>query len=91
MKSLRSLIWLTGIFIVVAFIAGTFFIYGMDPNDYKPQISGLAKENQINLVIDGDLSWSFFPTLAVTTSDVSISGKDVPNITFDEASLVWIG
>ena len=92
MKSLRSLIWLTGIFIVVAFIAGTFFIYGMDPNDYKPQISRLAKENQINLVIDGDLSWSFFPTLAVTTSDVSISGKDVPNITFDEASfsLDWL-
>ena len=92
MKSLRSLIWLTGIFIVVAFIAGTFFIYGMDPNDYKPQISRLAKENRINLVIDGDLSWSFFPTLAVTTSDVSISGKDVPNITFDEASfsLDWL-
>ncbi len=92
MKSLRSLIWLIGISIVGAFIAGTFFIYGMDPNDYKPQISKLAKENQINLVIDGDLSWSFFPTLAVTTSDVSISGKGVPNITFDEGSfsLDWL-
>ena len=92
MKSLRFFIWLTGIFIVGAFIVGTFFINRMDPNDYKPQISRLAEENQINLVIDGDLSWSFFPTLAVTTSDVSISGKGVPNITFEEASfsLDWL-
>ena len=86
MKSLRYLIWLIVISIVGAFIAGIFFINGMDPNDYKSKISMLAEEKQINLVIDGDLNWSFFPTLAVTTSDVSISGKGVPNITFEEAS-----
>ena len=86
MKLLRSFIWLIGISILGAVIAGTFFIYGVDLNDYKPKISKLAENKQINLVIDGDLGWSFFPSLAVTTGDVSISGKDIPSITFEEAS-----
>ena len=92
MKLLRIFIWLLGILILGAVMAGSFFIYEMNPNDYKPQITELAKDRDINLVIDGDLSWSFFPSLSVRTADVSMSGMDIPSIRFDEAnfSLDWL-
>ena len=39
----------------------------IDPNDFKPQISELAREHaNISLDIQGDLAWTFWPSLGVS-------------------------
>ncbi|KAF0808227.1 hypothetical protein A167_02735 [Alcanivorax sp. S71-1-4] len=39
----------------------------IDPNDFKPQISDLARQHtNLNLDIQGDLAWTFWPSLGVS-------------------------
>ncbi|MFT6300808.1 MAG: hypothetical protein ACJA2R_000825, partial [Saprospiraceae bacterium] len=92
MKLLRSSVWLAGILILVTATIISFLILSIDPNSYKLELSKLAKENEINLAIKGDLSWSLFPNLALNAGATSISGKSIPDITFSQAdfSLDWL-
>ena len=88
--------WLKGFFALIVILllvvtAGiTFLLVGIDPNSYKPELEKLAKQNNVELSIDGDLSWSFFPNLAVQAGSTDISGKDVgiPDIHFEQANFV---
>ncbi len=53
----------------VAYIAATF-----NPNDYKPKIIQAVKDsNQRNLHLDGDIKLSFYPSIGVNLSKVSLS------------------
>jgi len=92
LKLLRSSVWLAGILILVTATTISFLILSIDPNSYKLELSKLAKENEINLAIKGDLSWSLFPNLALNAGATSISGKSIPDITFSQAdfSLDWL-
>ncbi|NRA71077.1 MAG: AsmA family protein [Gammaproteobacteria bacterium] len=56
--------------IVVAAVAVVMMV---NPNDYKTQVQEQVK-NQINreLELNGDISWSIYPTLGFATSDVYI-------------------
>lgn len=60
--------------IVVASITVVIMI---DPNDYKPQIQDRVKQS-INreLQLEGDISWSLFPSLGFVTSDVYIQNPE---------------
>tara|TARA_R110002095_G_scaffold30683_2_gene29784 strand:+ start:149 stop:2251 length:2103 start_codon:yes stop_codon:yes gene_type:complete len=88
--------WLKGFFTVVVILllmviaSVTFLLIGVDPNSYKPELEKLAKNNNIELSIEGDLSWSFFPNLAVQAGSTSISGKkvDIPDIHFQQADFI---
>ncbi|GIU14270.1 AsmA family protein [Shewanella sp. MBTL60-007] len=45
-----------------------------DPNDFKPQIVDLVKEQTgRNLTIGSDLSWTFFPTLGIELGQLTLS------------------
>ena len=92
MKLLKVFIWIICLLSIVAITTASFLMIGVDPNSYKPELSKLAKENGINLAIDGDLSWSFFPNLAVNAGATSISGQNIPEIHFEQAdfSLDWM-
>jgi len=92
LKLLKALSWLAGLFFIVIIAGVSFLVFGIDPNDYKSELSKLAKENQITLVIEEDLSWSFFPNLVVNLGKSSISGQNIPSITFKriDFSLGWI-
>lgn len=54
--------------LIVAVVAiGLFF----DPNDYKPQIQEIAREQAgIELQINGDIGWSLFPTLGLDLASI---------------------
>ena len=92
MKLLKAFIWVICLLGIVAITTASFLMVGVDPNSYKPELSKLAKENGVDLAIDGDLSWSFFPNLAVNAGATSISGKNIPEIHFEQAdfSLDWM-
>lgn len=88
--------WLKGIFTLIIVLlliiaaAATFLLIGIDPNSYKPELEKLAKENNIELSIDGDLGWSFFPNLAVEAGSTMLSGKEagIPDIQFARADFI---
>lgn len=94
MKLLKGFFALIVILLLVAVAGITFLLVGVDPNSYKPELEKLAKQNNIQLTIDGDLGWSFFPNLAVqagTATITSIAGKDdpgIPDIQFQQADFI---
>lgn len=94
MKLLKGFFALIVILLLVVAAGITFLLVGVDPNSYKPELAKLAKQNNIQLTIDGDLGWSFFPNLAVqagTTTITSIPGKNetgIPDIQFQQADFI---
>jgi AsmA protein len=53
---------------LIALLALALFVITrvIDPNDFKPEISAAAQENaNLDLAIEGDLSWTFWPSLGV--------------------------
>lgn len=67
----------------------------IDPNDFKPQISELAHQHaNINLDIQGDLGWTFWPSLGVSVgrTEARIGDDEELFAAIDEARLgvaVW--
>ncbi|MEZ9596286.1 AsmA family protein [Shewanella sp. 10N.261.52.F9] len=58
-----------------------------DPNDFKPQIVDLVKEQTgRELAIGSDLSWTFFPSLGIELGQITLSNPDG----FKNASMVAI-
>lgn len=45
----------------------------VNPNHYKGQLQTLAREQGIDLKLQGDLSWQFWPNLGIQVSQVSAS------------------
>ncbi|MDX2463619.1 MAG: AsmA family protein [Porticoccus sp.] len=90
MKWLKGFFTVVVILVLVVIASVTFLLIGIDPNSYKPELEKLAKKNNIELSIEGDLSWSFFPNLAVQAGSTSISGKkvDIPDIHFQQADFI---
>lgn len=90
MKWLKGIFTLIIVLLLVVVAAATFLLIGIDPNSYKPELEKLAKENNIELSIEGDLGWSFFPNLAVEAGSTTLSGKEagIPDIRFAQADFI---
>ncbi|MGK2913055.1 MAG: AsmA family protein [Porticoccaceae bacterium] len=59
--------------IVVAIGAGIIATLMIDPNQYKPELAAIAARNDIDLKIPGNLSWHWFPQLAVDVGEMRIA------------------
>ncbi|WP_108946371.1 AsmA family protein [Shewanella halifaxensis] len=84
MKFLKwFLITILGLFLAVVVYVTVIF----DPNDFKPQIVDLVKqETGRELKIGSDLSWTFFPSLGIELSDISLSNPSG----FENASMIAV-
>ena len=60
-----------GLVAVLIAVGIVFLITVVDPNDYKAQVEDAAKQGQIELKIQGDLAWQFFPRLGVSIENLS--------------------
>ena len=92
-KLLKGFFALIVILLLVVVAGITFLLVGVDPNSYKPELEKLAKQNNIQLIIDGDLGWSFFPNLAVQAGTTTITSTDkseagIPDIQFQQADFI---
>ena len=92
-KLLKGFFALIVILLLVVVAGITFLLIGVDPNSYKPELEKLAKQNNIQLTIDGDLGWSFFPNLAVQAGTTTITATDkseagIPDIQFQQADFI---
>ncbi|MFT7301001.1 MAG: AsmA protein, partial [Porticoccus sp.] len=88
---LLKLFFTLAFLLILVIVGGTaYLLLGTDPNTYKPELEKLAFQNNIELSIQGDLSWSFYPNLAVHAGTTSLSGKEagIPDIRFEQADFV---
>ena len=77
-------------FIVLLLMFGSLVAYLtliFDPNDFKPELVEVVKEKTgRDLVIENDLAWTFFPTIGIELSKISLSNPKG----FDEASMLTV-
>lgn len=45
----------------------------LDPNDLKPTVVNAAKKEQVDLQLNGNISWNFWPWLSISVEKVSAS------------------
>ncbi|MGL5250716.1 MAG: AsmA family protein, partial [Enterovibrio sp.] len=72
--------------LVFAVVAGV--LYWIDPNDFKPLITQeVKKQLGRDLVIGGDIGWTFWPTLGLSVEQVSLNNPEG----FLEPALLSVG
>jgi len=78
MKALLKITgWLLGLVVVVVIAAILILPKVFDPNDHKGRIESLVLEKTGRVLnVDGDLSLSVFPNVAVKTGSLSLSNPD---------------
>lgn len=72
----RIVKWFFG-FLVLAILAIGIALYLIDPNDLKPQMVKAVKDaTGRDLALDGDLSWSLYPSIGVNMGQASLSNPE---------------
>ncbi len=89
LKKLLSLVLVVAALFIVAAIAVSLFF---DPNDYRDRIAEeVRRETGRELLIEGDLGLSFFPSLGIDIGRTTLGNApgfgDEPFLSFDEARL----
>lgn len=73
MKILIKSVLLILSLVVLASLGAMFYLTQMfDPNSYREDIEIIAQEQGVNLSLKGDVSWSWYPNLALKFEDVSV-------------------
>ena len=77
MKVIRYLLIATVALILLAVAALSIAMLVIDPNTYKPQIEQVVKkQTHLELVLDGDISWSFIPIgLELNNVEATLDGE----------------
>ena len=88
----KILAWLLATIVALFVLAAVAFVLFFDPNDFREEIAAKVKESTgRELVIDGDISLSFFPWLAVEVGSSSMGNApgfgDQPFAAFDRAKM----
>lgn len=66
MKKIKILFSILGLLIIICVLAMAGLVYFIDPNDMKPVIiEEIKKQTGYEIAIDGKLTWSFYPRIAV--------------------------
>lgn len=84
---------LLGIIILLLLLAVIVLVTFVSPNRFKPVLTDqVQKFTGRELIVDGDLSWSFFPYLGVTAGHMSLGNpSDFKQKTFAEFSSATVG
>ena len=94
MKVIKWILGILTILVLLVAIGLAYVLFAIDPNSYKPQLAELAKEQNITLNIEGDLSWQWLPNLALSIGATHIASPrgEIPDIHFEQAdlSLAWL-
>ena len=62
--------------ITLALAAIIYLLVAVDPNDYKSQITKLASKQGLELSLDGDLAWQFFPQIGIKVENADFAYSD---------------
>ncbi len=90
MKFLRRLLKVLVALVLLVVIAAVALVFVFDPNMFKPRLEAMAREQGIELNIDGNLGWQLWPALGVEVNDIRVAAVAAPEETIaalDQASL----
>ena len=82
----RLSLLVAGSLAIVAILLAYVMLF-VNPNDFKDELKSVALEKaNVNLRLDGDISWSFFPWLGLGLEDIGVAlGSDPEILQFDRA------
>lgn len=83
MKALKYICYfIIGIVLLILALFACLVLF-FNPNNYKSQIETLVKEQaNIELNIDGDINWTFYPWLGISIQNTSAASIDTPDKPF---------
>ncbi|MEH6452084.1 MAG: AsmA family protein [Psychromonas sp.] len=71
---MKLFIKLFAAFVVLLILGAIILVSVVDPNDYKEQIQTQVKNNTgRDLLINGDISWTFYPSLGFSSGEIQLS------------------
>ena len=74
----KSLAVIVGLLLGLLLIAVLALVLLFDPDMFKPRIEALAREHQIVLDINGDMSWQLWPALGIEINDLRAATMEAP-------------
>jgi AsmA protein len=91
-RPVRIFFFAIGALVALIVVAAVMFAVTFDPNDYKDDVSeGVGEATGRDLVIEGDISLSFFPWLAIEIGRTELGNApgfdDTPFASFESARL----
>jgi len=72
MKILKGVLGVLAALVLLSGLAIVALLLLVDLNDYKKELEQLAAQQNVELHIEGDLGWSFYPNLALRTGRVTV-------------------
>ena len=92
MKSLGRLLGLVFIGLLLLVVALGFALTQLfDPNDYKDEISQLARDKaNLELTLNGQIGWSLFPWLGIELHDVTLASAATPKQPFADLQMLGL-
>lgn len=83
MKALKYICYfIIGVILLILALFASLVLF-FNPNNYKSQIESLVKEQaNIELNIDGDINWTFYPWLGISIQNTSAASVDTPDKPF---------
>lgn len=64
--------------IALILAAAVILLVVVDPNQFKPRIEAMAKEQGIALQLQGDLGWTFWPSLGFSVAGIKVANPVAP-------------
>lgn len=90
MKLIRRLLKVLIALVILVVIAAVALVFVFDPNMFKPRLESMAREQGIELDINGNLGWQLWPALGVEVNQIRVAAVSAPEQTvarLNQASL----
>lgn len=90
MKLIKRLLKIIAVLVLLLVIAAVALVFLFDPNVFKPRLESMARDQGIELNIDGNLGWQLWPALGVEVNDIRVAALETPEepiATLSSASL----
>ena len=74
-KAVRIILTVLVVIILAVAALIAYVMLAIDPNSYRPQLESAAREQGVELHIDGDLGWRLLPTIAIQLGETRFESE----------------
>lgn len=90
MKLIKRLLKIIVALVLILVVGAVALVFLVDPNMFKPRIESIARDQGVELNINGNLGWQLWPALGVQVNDIRVAALESPEdpiATLSSASL----